>query len=494
MRKLIASLGVVCIASAASAQTIDITPMAKIRTDDGSSETNWKVISPSGPSDWFNVDLRGLASGFDAVAILFDGVETGGFAGSMADLSLRTSNANGDPDITVGGLISGQANAPVPAGDGFSDAKGYVVPAVTLGSDVHVAAQWTAGDSHVWIGGDTSGPIANLSHFTINGYATATAPFSAANWAMGVAGFPAGSDGTLLVNGGSSTTIAQNGTVCLTFTACQPNVASALFLNVGFFFGPLAPIPFTITGNPFTGGPLSNQWTLCATTDCNTPTGGPFAFVTIYLDPCQPKPNGKPSAQISTTAFLTINPNKICAGCFGQKDDTILDSTIWKVQNPAGPSDWFNVDHGAPTTKSNVSNITGLEIASWDFCGFGPTWGTVGIFPQVSGSPGVPDIANPFKTVANPTMGPGAGDWTYPATFYDTPDFGASTTTSYHAAVKWPVGDTCIWLASDTDGTDSSCGNPTGTGSTFSYWTLNDYSTGANPFSTANWMMKIDWN
>jgi len=490
MRKFLASLGVVCLATAASAQTCDLNTWVQYRVDDGSAESGWKVTGPSGPSDWFNVNLGGLVSGVTAGVIIADLSETAGIAGSMNDLALFTSNANGDPDIG-GGRIQGQAGAPVPAGKGFGD-TGYCIPVVTLGSDCHVAAGWNLGDSHVWIDSDSNSAAANLSAFTQNGYATASIPWSASDWSLGVGGFPAGSDGTLLINGSSSVKVFQGDTFCVTFTACQSGVASALFLHFGpILFGPLLPIPLTITGNPFTGGPLPNQWTICVTTDCNFPTGQ-FCFCTIYLDPCMPKPNGKPAAKISTTGCVTVCPSRICQGCFGQKDDGVGDTTIWKVQNPAGLSDWFNVNHGSPKPTSGVSMLTGIEIASNDFCGFGPTWGEVGLYPQLSGSPGAPDINNPFATVANPTMPPGAAEWAYPATFYDIPDFAASTTTTYHAALKWSAGDTCMWVTSDTDGTDSGCAHQIGTPAT-SFWTLDDYTGGANAFSTANWLMKIDW-
>ena len=494
MRKMLASLGVLVFAATASAQTIDVSGYAFVRTDTGASTNGWKVTGPSGPSDWFNVNLGGLATGFNAAAVLVDGNESIGVPGVWKEFGFRTSNALGDPDVSPAGLIVAQNNAPMAAGDGWGDEYGWVIPATTLGTDVHAVCTWFGGDSHLWINSDNDGISSGRSAWTLDGYATAGNAFSP-DMFLGAVGFPAGSEGSLLVNGGSSDTVTQNGgVVCLTFTACAPNAASALYLFAPIFFGPLAPIPLTITGNPFTGGPMSNQWTICATLDCSTPTGGPFSLGTIYLDPCDLKPNGKPRPKISASGDLTITPARSCQGCFGLKDDEIYDGTGWVVQLPAGPSDYFNVNHGSPLSSSNVSNLTGVEVATWDLCGTGATWANVGVYPDNPAMPGSPNTASPFGVDPNPTFAPGTFDTGYPATFYAVPSIAASTTTTYHAVVQWSPAESCIAVNADTTGDVGTCATPLGGTAMTSAWTLDGYATGALYVNYANWMMAIRWN
>ena len=45
---------------------------------------------------------------------------------------------------------------------------------------------------------------------------------------------------------------------------------------------------------------------------------------------------------------------------WGQRDDGILDSTIFKIQNPSGARDWFNLHHGP--APSGVTSVTGVEV------------------------------------------------------------------------------------------------------------------------------------
>lgn len=493
MRKMLASLGVLVFAATANAQTFDPSLYAQIRVDSGAGNTAWKATGPSGPSDWFNTNLSGLATGFAASGVLSDSVENGGIPGFWKEIGLRTSNAAGDPDISAAGVIGVQTNAPVRANDGWGDEYAWSIPASTLGTDVHASVTWYAGDSHVWLVSDAGAPSAGRSFFTTDGYATAGAAFSP-DWVLGAVGFPANAEGSVLVNGGTSGSVAQGGVVCLTFTACAPNAGSALFLFSPIFFGPLAPIPLTITGNPFTGGPLPNQWTLCATTDCSTPTGGPFALGTIYLDPCDLKPNGKPRPKLSTPGNLTINPARTCTGCFGLQDDEGWDGSQWVVQLPAGPSDYFSVNHGSPLATSSVSNLTGVEVVSLDLCGTGATWANVGIYPDLGALPGTPDVANPFGVDPTPTVAPGTADTGYPATFYAVPSFAASTTTTYHAVVQWSPAESCLAVRADTSGDAFTCASPLGGTAMTSAWTLDGYATGAIYVNYANWMMQIKWN
>ena len=86
-----------------------------------------------------------------------------------------------------------------------------------------------------------------------------------------------------------------------------------------------------------------------------------------------------------------------------------------------------------------------------------------------------------------------AADGSYPATVYDVPDLALSSTV-YHAVSQWQPGDSCVWIGSDTDGTDDSAPNDCGViPNSTSFFTSAGYTAPATPFSTANWMMKIDW-
>ncbi len=88
-------------------------------------------------------------------------------------------------------------------------------------------------------------------------------------------------------------------------------------------------------------------------------------------------------------------------------------------------------------------------------------------------------------------MAPAAGDWGCPATVYDTPDVRIGSSTAIHTAVKWSRGDSCIWLGSDEDGTDNSCGAPIPNNGCCSLFTSNSYASPAVLFSAANWMMRV---
>jgi hypothetical protein len=79
----------------------------------------------------------------------------------------------------------------------------------------------------------------------------------------------------------------------------------------------------------------------------------------------------------------------------------------------------------------------------------------------------------------------------YPATTYDLPDLAINTTDIYHAAVRWASGDSCVWIASDTDGTDDPCGQPLP--NLFSLVSTDSYATAAIPANVANWALKLNW-
>lgn len=486
MRKFFASLGVLCLASAASAQTISLLPMNTFGYDDGSGEIAWKANNPSTSSDWFNVDFGSDASGAFMAGLWADQANTG-LASPVQTIGYAPSVAAGIPDLSMATL----QGAVCDINDGFNSQVGYATPCMDPGSDFQVVLNHNAGDTICWLVSDTSSPYAGRAYFSSDSYTTTF--FGMGNLRMGFAGYASDPDGTLLVNGGSSATIAQTQEVCLTFSACQAGVGSSLYLCSPIFFGPLIPAFATVTGNPFFGGPCSNQWTICATITCNDPTGGPFGFCTIYSDPCDLKSfNGKPKSKVSTTATLTINPNGSCGGCYGQLDDGIVDANIWKVQNPASTGDWFNVNHGlpAPASAGLVNTLTGVQVSSWDFCGSGPCWAEIGAYGDSSGTP-----TGLAVTAGNPCMAPLSADGgPYPMTTYDIPDTPIGSASGWHVAAKWPLGDSCIWLGSDTDGVDSTCGTIIPSAGTTSGFAADNYASGAVGFTGGNWCMKLDWN
>lgn len=483
MRKFFASIGVLAIASTASAQIIDLTPMQTVGYEDGNGEVAWKIANPSGASDWFSVDFGADASGATMAGLWADSAVIGSNGGAQ-QIGTAVTGGGGFPDTGTAIMQS----AAVPPTDGFNSDTGYGTACMDPGSDFHVVYNMTPGDTEVWLVSDTDGATSGRSFFSSDSYTTGAAAFF--NWRMGYAGYPFPIDGTLLVNGGIAASISNTDDICMTFSACASGVGSAFYLCTPIFFGPLLPAAFTTTGG-IIGGPCSNQWTICTTLTCADPTGGPFGFCCIYLDPCDVKTfNGKPKSKVSTTATLVITPDGTCGGCYGQLDDGIVDFYIWKVQNPAGTGDWFNVNHGAPAPASGVTTLTGVQVSSWDFCGFGPCWASVGIYAD-NGSGSPTGAAFP---AANPCMAPGAADGgPYPMTMYDTPDTPAAAATAWHVASNWPVGDSCIWLGSDTDGTDSTCGTPIPSAGTTSGFASDNYASGTVGFSAGNWAMKIDW-
>ena len=68
MRKLLASMAVLCFAAGASAQDTPVEAHGQACDfTDGSNEASWKVGAPSGPSDWWNVCL-----GTDCTGVKYD--------------------------------------------------------------------------------------------------------------------------------------------------------------------------------------------------------------------------------------------------------------------------------------------------------------------------------------------------------------------------------------------------------------------------------------
>ena len=490
MRRLVSLWFAVGVANAAIAQDTDPNQHRVLRFDDGTSEGFWKLSVPSTVSDYFSVDFGHQLDGRTVSAVYADSLDSHGIAGSWRLLGVAENCAPGVPDPSV---VVALANSPtVAANEGADQNDYYSVACAVLGSPAHgysALAGWNAGDSHIWLGSDTSSASAGRSYWSSASYAGCAASTSPLNWslALGVAGDP----GELLVNGGSVAAVSQlDGDVCFTFYGPTLNTPGILYL-VSPLTLKLLPVS---TDGPF-AGPCPKSWSLCTTFTCNDPTFSGFVFGHFYFDFLNLKPNGKPSIGLAT-ATLSVLPD-LCDGAFGQKDDCILDSTIWKTTNPTGQSDWFNVNHGDPAGVS-IQSITGIELSSWDFCGFGASWAEVGVYPSNLGLDPqgcTPDVASPITTAGGSSalISPAAGDWGCPMTFYDTPDVPVGTTGSFHAAVHWQTGDTCVWIGSDTDGTDSAFGAPIPNNGCCSLFTIDQYTTLANRFTAANWMLQIEW-
>jgi hypothetical protein len=500
MKMFVAALSALCIAGTAFGQGAN-----EIGYDDGTTETSYKLISPSGPSDWYNVNFHGDAAG-TACQLIVDWNNSGSTTASRARFGLyagSTSFAN-TPDTLTG--ILAEVPTAIPVGDGNGTFTYYSIPDVTLGSsDVHMATLDNPGDSTAWLGTDTNGPASGRTFFSSTGYSAAAAGPWSNNWMMRIGVCPPpGTNGCLLVNGKTSDSINMGGTICITFWG-GPNAAFLLYLCFGGgpFFKIALPLVFTNTGSPFFPGPRPDAWTICTTVDCSYPTTTTLEFCTIYEDVNDTKLSGKPKLKISKSAFVHFDdPSGVCVsttGCYGHKDDGAIDFNIWKVQNPAGPSDWFNVNNGTSDPASSITMITGMEISGFDFCGFGPCWEEVGEYAAnlaVDATGATPDINSPISTLGSATacITPGSADGNAPYTFYDIPDFAPSSTTIYHAAVKWSTGDSCIWLGSDTDGTDTTvCAKIIPNSGSESLWTLDNYTNPGNRFSGANWGIRTTW-
>jgi len=503
MTKLLASVAVLAFAAGANAQD---TPAeahgSACDYTDGGNESTWKIANPSGPSDWWNSFKASDGSGIAIDALAADYVDTAGIDGSHAVIGVYPDLGGGVP--AIGSAIVSVANPSVPAGDGFNTDSYYSIPKTTLGSGaVHVASQYNSGDSHCWMSTDTS-TFLGRTFFTSQGYATGAVPFTLE--LDQYFGTPhSGAPGTLLINGGTSASVAQNDVVCVDFIASATDTLFIFYFCVGGNpFIQLLPLAFTQTDGIF-GGSCPGTWQLCTSLNCNTPTASGLEFCTLWLDQTDPKANGKPKIKVGSSAFLTITADASCGGgggggdCFGQKDDCFVDLFIWKVSNPAGPSDWFNVNMGVPT--SGVTSLTSADVSSFDFCAIGGCWANVGIYPSnlsLDPSGTTPDVTSPLAQVSGSSacMAVAASDGTCPITVYDTADYTVDSASDggVHVAAQWPNGDSCIWLGSDTDGIDSPCGVVVPNDGTHSLFTSSGYASPGAQFTGANWVMQISWN
>jgi hypothetical protein len=539
MRKWFASLAVLgFVSAAATAQTIPVPPIGgcgqtqMIFFDDGTAEIAWKVFYPTAAGDSFNVDFDDLGALQTVTGIAvnaYSSTSTGLFGLRYVGLcpdNLGVSSLGKTPNLSIPfamlGNLSGTVSItglPGPSAGYCPGFVGYDTPDFTLPSvlGAHAVASQLTGDSATWICGDQSGSKGR-SYFTTNNYSTPAIAFSTNMMFRLIASYtnPGGSAYMTVNNLIDNASFSQTATVGATLwstAAVQPT----LYLQGAFITGfPFLPAPQFILSTGFENFlPITDQFqgTVCGPIGppC-VPAGLQFDFGAFFIDNNNLKKNGHGKIAITNFVTCTITPSSACYPClcFGRADDGVLDSTIWKVQNPAGSKDYFNQRVGSnvdPATGGNCAKtVTNLEAASWDFCGSGPSWASFGIYPAntvLDSTGGTPDLANPVVLATTLSMAPSSGQWSYPATVYDFPDINSSAVpalaslTNAHVAIQWASGDTCTWIASDQDGIDdnsstsvSDCG---AFPSTVAYFTLNGYSTTAIQFTAALWMMKIDW-
>jgi hypothetical protein len=506
MRKLFVGIGLLSMVSVAHAQVVNPQPEdpgTDCKAYYGAIGGWFKVNNPSIAGDWFNVDYDTTAASCTVTGICIEIWDTLAVPEIMPALGVYPESTAfpNTPDTTSAIAAVGAA---VASTDGFGDLVYYPLPCVHLGStDVHVAGNWNSGDSTSWVGADTAGPINNRSFATSTGYAAGAGGIGL-NWVAGLQVVPAGgTKGTLLVNGSTSATVSVYSTMCLTVWLAQPGLSFILyFCPSGIPFLQLLPVAFTVTNSPFFPAACDNGWQVCIAAECGFVTGGiPIEFCVIYQDPCNPKANGKPSLQLSPPAGVTVtDAGNACNGCYGVRDDGSHEGFFWKITNPSGSSDWFNVNFGTASASTAAgaggTSITSVEMGYSDNCGVANSWVSVGEHPAnftLDPTGATPDLnagsaVAPAATVAGQTH-----TGVYPGSVYDIPDIAINTTDIYHAAVGWNSGDTCLWIASDSDGTDpnSGCGSPFP--NSFSGLTQDGYTNAASAATVANWAIKINW-
>ncbi len=528
------------------AQTIPLPPVGGLGQsqslffDDAGAETAWKVFNPTGAGDAFNVDFDQLAEGMTLTGIALSTWQSS----SSGPIGLRYVLLAPDhpldplgrtPDISaplsILGSLSGTVTITGTPGisAGFCPSLvGYDLPDVTVGSGgVHAVVSFLTGDSALWLCSDSTAPDAR-SYFSMSFYSTPATPITSEDLMMRVIGGVNPGTGSTYMTVNNATGVVevdQIGFVGATlWSSCA--VQPTLYIQgVTLPGGPFVQVPPLVLATGFeNGSPIadSRQGTVA---DClSDPTRGPCVPANIsfdvsgyYLDNCDVKPkNGKPKLKATNAVTVRITPNvRACnpCVCFGQADDGSLDGTIWKVANPASSRDFANVNVGTLKDPNSggtcaVDAILSIQMASWDFCGVGtstgPSWQSIGLYEGSTIDPsGTPDLAAAVALCTTLSMAPGAADFTYPATTYDFPDVAVSTSTALaglvngHVAAEWSAGDTCIWMALDTDGSDdagSASASCSAIPSTTSYFTTTGYSTPAIQLTTGNWMMRVEWN
>jgi len=535
-RSLLGSLAVVTLtATSALAQTLGPPPPVggcgqsqSLLFDDGTAETSWKVRNPTQNSDGFSVDFDDMAGTMTVTGIALNTYQasSGTPAGiryvALCPDNLAVDSTGQTPDlINPLSMLGGTRNrvallgTPGPAAGFCPGLLTYDTPDVTVPTTggAHAAMSFLNKDAVTFLCMD-QGSNAKRSYFTSTAFTQAATPL-AGNLQMRVVGTvnPVGGSGYLTVqNSASKVSFAETDNVVVTFWSTAP-VQPTFYLQGIFITGfPFIAVPQAILLTGFENfAPISD---LTQGTICGTPAppcgfaGLSFSFGAFYNDNADLKPNGHGKIKASNLVQCTITQGslKLCnpCACFGQIDDGTFDGNLWKVQNPAGPADYFNnrIDHfdGAGNPCSTPATYTSIQAMSWDFCGTGPSWAAAGIYGSSTSLGGnTPDLLNPLVQCTTLQVTTATGPTYANGTTYDFPDVNASTNSALantlvmHTVVQWPLGDSCIWIGSDADGIDddaSSTGSCTVVPSTASFFTLNGYTTPAVS-AGVNTMMRI---
>jgi hypothetical protein len=539
MRKWLASLAVLGVCSTSlTAQTIPVPPIGglgqsqQVFFDDGTYEVGWKVSWPAAPTDGYAVDFDDICGNMTvngvSIATFTSSTTSGGpvgfgYIGLFPD-NLGVSSLGYTPDLSLPlGMTSGTITGSPAPGTFTPTTVGYDLPdtLVPTTGGMHAVFNFLTGDSVSWLTADATGADEGHSTFTFTGYTT---PAILESWdypirAIGSVAAAPGSAYITVNNGTGNVPVGQTDIINATLwstCATQPTI----YLQ-GVFLPTFLAVPsFVLLTGYENFSPVTNAFMGSLSAPLSDPSVGPcvpagavFGVGAFYLDNCTLKKNGKPKLRLSNTVTVTVTPNFAACNpclCFGQLDDGSQDFFIWKVQNPAGSLDFFNVNHGPFNDLAGVdcgTGLTGMQIASWDFCGTGPSWASVGLYAANTGvdpSGGTPDLGTPVALSTSLSMAPGAADVGYPATPYPFASTVFASTNAVllaggdlNTAAKWITGDTCVWHGSDSDGIDDDS-TTVGAGCTLipsstTFFAVAGYSVPSIPFTGMNWMQKIDW-
>jgi len=379
MRKWFASLAVLGLSAVATAQTIPVPPIGglgqsqSIFFDDGGAETSWKVGNPTGAGDAFSVDFDTLASGLDVTGIAlstYQSTATGPIGIKyvmLAPDNLAVDSTGHTPDInnalsmlgSLNGTVTITGTPGISAGycNGFT---GYDLPDVNAGTGgTHAVTTCLTGDSGLWLCGDNSNSD-DRAYFSSNNYSTVGTQLTGWDLMVRVIGtfYPSNGSAYLSVNNAvHSTDVKQTGFLASTLwsnCAVQPTlyIQGVTIPGYPFFQVP----PFVLATGYENGSPIADSKQGTVGDFLSDPSSGPcipagvsFDVSAFYLDNCDLKKNGNPKIKATNSVTVNVTPDLGACNpcvCFGQSDDGSLDGNIWKVQNPAGSNDYFNVQVG----------------------------------------------------------------------------------------------------------------------------------------------------
>ena len=512
MRKLFVCIGLVCLVPMAHGQLCEPDLLNDGGTVDklfydGVAETWVKINQPSGNSDWYNVDFDATAQSCTVAGIAVDVWNTSNGQEVFPKIGLYPEFP-GAPNVPDLANPIFECKAAVKVTDAFASVVYYPLDCIHLGStDLHVAFQMRPGESACFLSSDASGTYYNRSFVTSNAYQN-TFFTGNLNWALGLEVLPtAATAGKLLLNGVENATVNVFGEICYTMWLANTGLRFLLyFCPGGVPFLQILPVAFTISGSAFFPAACPNGWQACIIGECGF-VGPPLEFCTIYQDPLNPKVNGKPSLQVSNVATVTVfDPNGACEGCFGLNDDGNHDGFFWRVTNPSGTSDWFNVNLGTALATTSAGDtavnnaMTSVEIGFSNSYPVPNAWNYVGInTPDTVTDPtgNTPDTStgSSISTASAPVVAYQTHDLLWPAVVYDIPDVPVDTTQVWHATVGWQSGDTALWIASDTDGTDPDSGCGIALPVNYSFASSDGYvnAAGVGRGGNVHWAIKINW-